>query len=315
MNAALASRLLLAALLLSLAWLAPVARAADLSGIVADGATLEKVADGFRFTEGPLYDREKNVVLFSDQPTSRLMRFDVKTGKVDVFRDAPITPNGNTFDFEGRLVTCEHRTRRISRTDKDGRIVTLAYEYDSKRLNSPNDLAFRSDGSLYFTDPPYGIRKEQEELGFYGVYRLDPAGNLTLLNKEFVRPNGLAFSPDEKVLYVNDTQQGIIRAFDVQPDGTLANGRLFATLKAEGKRGAPDGMKVDTKGNVYSTGPGGVWVIAPDGTVLGVIETPEVAANCGFGDRDGKTLYITASTGLYRIRLKNAGPVPGKKRR
>jgi len=309
-----ATLLLRAAVALTALFLFPIASRADLSGIVADGAKVEKIADGFRFTEGPVYDRAKNVVLFSDQPTSRLLRYDCKSGKVDVFREAPITPNGNTFDTQGRLITCEHRTRRISRTDPDGRVVTLAYEFDSRRLNSPNDLAFRADGSLYFTDPPYGVRKEQEELGYYGVYRLDTGGGLTLLSKEMVRPNGLAFSPDERVLYVNDSQEQIIRAYDVRPDGSLVNGRLFATVKAPGKRGGADGLKVDARGYVFSTGAGGVWVIAPSGEVQGVIEVPEVAANCAFGDRDGKTLYITASTGLYRVRLKNPGPIPGKRR-
>jgi len=285
-----------------------------LSEVLADGAAVEKVAGGYKFTEGPVYDREKNVLLFSDQPNSTINRYDPKTGKADVFRALPVIPNGNTFDREGRLITCEHKTRRVSRTDKDGRIVTLAYEFEGKRLNSPNDLALHSSGALYFTDPPWGIKPEQAELGYNALWRLAPDGSLAKLSDDFGRPNGIAFSPGEKVLYVNDDQRLNIRAFDVQPDGTLTNGRVFAAdIKMEGKGGVPDGMKVDGKGNVFCTGPGGVWVYRPDGTRVGVIEVPETPANCAFGDRDGKTLYITARTGLYRVRLRHPGPIPGRR--
>jgi gluconolactonase len=169
----------------------------------------------------------------------------------------------------------------------------------------------KSEGSIYFTDPPYGIKPEQEELGFYGVYRLTSDGKLTLLVKDFVRPNGIAFSPDEKKLYVNDSEKGHIRVFDVKSDGTLENGQLFAELKDPSKQGVPDGMKVDQQGNVYSTGAGGIWVFSPSGNLLGRIEVPEVAANIGWGDDDYKTLYITASNSLYRIRLKIPGVQPG----
>jgi gluconolactonase len=186
-----------------------------------------------------------------------------------VFRQPSGQANGNTRDREGRLITCEHKNRRVSRTEKDGRVVTLAERFEGKRLNSPNDVVVKSDGSIYFTDPPYGIGREQEELGFYGVYRLTADGTLTLLVRDFVRPNGLAFSPDESKLYVDDSQEGPHPVFDVRKDGTLANGRVFAELKAPGKRGVPDGMKVDTRGNVYCTGPEGVWVFDKSGTSRG----------------------------------------------
>lgn len=283
--------------------------------ILAPNAQLEKLGSGYGWAEGPVYDRKTNAVLFSDQGKSKIHRYDCKTGQITVFRDNGIVPNGNTFDAEGRLLGCEHNTRRIARTDADGRVVTLAYLYDFKRLNSPNDLVVKSDGTIYFTDPPYGLPRmsEGKEQPVNGVYRLARTGEVTLLTTDFTMPNGLAFSPDEKTLYVDDTERGVIRAYDVQPDGTLARGRELAKLRAEGKRGAPDGMKVDANGNIFCTGPGGIWVLAPTGTVLGVIETPETAANCAFGDKDGKTLYITANSGFYRIRLASPGPLTGKK--
>ncbi len=281
-----------------------------LARVLADGAAVEKCAGGFRFTEGPLYEKKTGIVYFSDQPTDTLHAYDTKTGKASVFRHPTGVPNGNTFDKDGRLVGCEHQTRRVSRTEKSGEIVTLAYEFEGKRLNSPNDIVIKSDGAIYFTDPPYGIKKEQEELGFYGVFRIARDGSLTALARDFVKPNGLAFSPDESKLYVDDTDEKHIRVFDVQGDGTLANGRVFATLPPNGKEGAPDGMKVDKTGRVFCTGPGGVWVFAPSGAHIGTIETPEAPANVAFGDKDGKTLYITARTSLYKVRLREAGPIP-----
>lgn len=309
----------LVAALVPCAALAPAAAQAPagsdgLRAVLAPGAKLEKIAGGFKFTEGALYERKTNSVLFSDQPTSTIHRYDVASGKVSVFRAEPITPNGNTFDAANRLITCEHRTRRVSRTDADGRVVTLAYLYDNKRLNSPNDVVVKSGGTIYFTDPPYGLPNMSvgKEQPVNGVYRILPSGEVTLLTADLAMPNGLAFSPDEKTLYVADTDRQNIRAYDVSPNGTLTNGREFASLRNPGKSGAPDGLKVNKAGIVFSTGAGGVWVIAPTGKVLGVIETPETAANCAFGGKDGKTLYITASTGLYRIGLADAGILPGK---
>lgn len=301
----------LCSLLLCLLALLPGSAAADNAGltdILPEDSRIEKLAGGLRFTEGPVWDA-RGFLIFSDIPADTLYKW-TPGGTLETFRTPSGNANGHTRDRDGRLISCEHGNRRVSRTEKDGSVVTLADRYDGKRLNSPNDVVVKSDGSLYFTDPPYGIKTEQEELGFYGVYRLTPDGKLTLLVKDFVRPNGLAFSPDEKRLYVDDSQEGHIRVFAVQDDGTLANGRVFAEMKAPGKRGVPDGMKVDVQGNVYCTGPEGVWVFAPDGTLRGKILPPEVPANVGWGDADNKTLYITAQTGLYRVRLKIAGTKP-----
>jgi gluconolactonase len=226
----------------------------SLQAILDDNAQVEKIAGDFQFTEGPLW-HPKGFLLFSDIPGNTIYQW-TPNKKPEIFRRPSGNANGNTLDREGRLLTAEHSNRRVSRTEKDGSIVTLASQYEGKRLNSPNDLVVKSDGSIYFTDPPYGIKSEQEELGFYGVYRLAPDGKLTLLVKDFVRPNGIAFSPDEKTLYVNDTEKGHIRVFDVKPDGTLENGRIFAELKDPSQKGVPDGMKVDEAGNVYSTGSG-----------------------------------------------------------
>jgi sugar lactone lactonase YvrE len=271
---------------------------------------VEKVAGDFQFTEGPVWHRS-NFLLFSDIPANTIYQW-TPNKNLTIFRRPSGNSNGNTLDREGHLISAEHGNRRVSRTEKDGTLVTLASHYEGKRLNSPNDLTVRSDGSIYFTDPPYGIKPEQEELGFYGVYRLSPDGKLTLLVKDIFRPNGIAFSPDEKKLYVNDSEKGFIRVFDVQPNGTLDHGRLFAELKDSNKPGVPDGMKVDTQGNVYSTGPGGVWIFSPSGSLLGKIDVPEVATNLAWGDSDYKTLYITASKSLYRIRLKTPGIPSGK---
>ncbi|MBD2125688.1 SMP-30/gluconolactonase/LRE family protein [Microcoleus sp. FACHB-1] len=276
-----------------------------LQAILDDNAQVKKVAGDFQFTEGPLW-HPKGFLLFSDIPANTLYQWTANE-KLEIFRRPSGNANGNTLDREGRLLTAEHGNRRVSRTEKDGTIVTLASQFEGKRLNSPNDLVVKSDGSIYFTDPPYGIKSEQEELGFYGVYRLSSDGKLTLLVKDFVRPNGIAFSPDEKKLYVNDSEKGHIRVFDVKSNGTLENGQLFAELKDPSKNGVPDGMKVDLEGNVYSTGPGGIWIFSPSGNLLGILEVPEVAANLTWGDEDYKTLYITASNSLYRIRLKIPG--------
>jgi gluconolactonase len=290
----------------------------SLQAILDDNTQVEKLADGFEFTEGPLW-HPQGFLLFSDIPANTIYQWTPKE-KPKIFRRPSGNANGNTLDREGRLLSAEHSNRRVSRTLEDGRVVTVASQYKGKRLNSPNDLVVKSDGSIYFTDPPYGIKSEQEELGFYGVYRIAPDGTLTLLVQDFVRPNGIAFSPDEKKLYVDDSEKGHIRVFDVKPDGTVENGRIFAELKDSNKSGVPDGMKVDQEGNVYSTGPGGVWVFSPSGNLLGKIAVPEVATNLAWGDslrdsfasRDYNMLYITAGNSVYRIRLKIPGVQPGK---
>jgi gluconolactonase len=210
---------------------------------------------------------------------------------------------------------CQHGDRRVARREKDGRFTTLADRYQGKRLNSPNDLVFKSNGDLYFTDPPYGLPKQaddpERELAFCGVYRRAGSGEITLLTKDLTRPNGLAFSPDEKTLYVavSDPEAPRWMAYDVTPDGTLGSGRVFfdaASLCKQGRKGLPDGLKVDRQGHLFATGPGGVLVLSPDGRHLGTLATGEATANCAFGD-DGRTLYITADMHLCRVRLATRG--------
>ena len=273
--------------------------------IMPDGGELEKLVGGFRFIEGPVW-MPTGTLVFSDIPADTMYEWKEGAAEATVFRTPSNNSNGNTLDREGRLLTCEHGSRKLTRTEKDGTIAVLAERFEGRRLNSPNDVVVHSGGAIYFTDPPYGVKKEQEEIGFNGVYRLAPDGALTALVTDFNRPNGLAFSPDEKWLYIDDTAEKHLRVFDVQADGSLANGRTFAEVKGE-KPGVPDGLRVDTRGSVYCTGSGGIQVFAPSGRRLGTIDVPEVAANCAWGDADRKTLYITASTGLYRIRLKVAG--------
>ena len=278
------------------------------TSVNADNSKLEKVTDGLKFTEGPVWN-PNGFLLFSDIPADTLYKW-TTNGKLSVFRRPAGNPNGNTLDGEGRLITAQHN-RKLTRTEKDGKITVLAERYGDKRLNSPNDLAVRSDGSIYFTDPPYGIKKEDEELGFYGIYRWQPKVNLTLLNKEMVRPNGIAFSPDEKRLYVSDSEKLHIKVFDVKADGTLTKGKVFAELPGPKDKGVPDGMKVDVEGNVYCSGSGGVWIFSPSGKLLDKIAVPDKVTNLAWGDKDYKTLYITAGRGVYRIRLNIAGIKPG----
>ena len=276
-----------------------------LEAIIAPDTEVEKIAGGFEFTEGPVWHSD-GYLIFSDIPANTIYKWQ-PNGKTEIFRQPSGKANGNALDTSGRLITAEHSNRRVSLRQKDGQIVTLVGYYRGKRLNSPNDLVVKSDGSIYFTDPPFGIKPEQEELGFYGVYRLAPDGTLTLLVDDFVRPNGIALSPDETKLYINDSQEGQIRVFDLKSDGTLENGKLFAELLPPSKAGAADGMVIDIKGNVYSTAPGGIWIFSPEGEKLGTIFTPEPPTNLAWGDRDYQTLYITAHSSLYHVRLKVHG--------
>ncbi|MBW4563658.1 MAG: SMP-30/gluconolactonase/LRE family protein [Mojavia pulchra JT2-VF2] len=275
--------------------------AAGLQSINISNTNLEKLVGRFKFTEGPVW-HPSGFLLFSDIPADTIYKW-TTDGKVVVFRYPAGNPNGNTFDRQGRLITAQHK-RRLVRTEKNGQISVLAERYQGKRLNSPNDVVVKSDGSIYFTDPPYGISKDKEELGFYGIYRLKPDRTLTLLNKEMVRPNGLAFSSDEKKLYISDSDKGHIRVFEVKSDGTLTNSKVFAQLTGPKDKGIPDGLKVDVKGNIYCSGSGGVWIFSPTGQFLGKITVPEVVTNLAWGDKDYKTLYITAGQSVYRTRLK-----------
>ncbi len=264
----------------------------------------ELLATGFEFTEGPVW-QDDGSLLFSDIPANRTYRWTAEDGAV-VWREPTGNANGLTLDREGRLLACEHSGRQVSRIEPDGQVTTVADRYRGKRLNSPNDVVVRSDGAIYFTDPPYGIKPEEREQPCNGVYIFTAAGELHLLAEDFERPNGLAFSPDESILYVDDSYHRHVRAFDVRADGMIVNSRVIADMDHP-QPGSPDGMKVDSEGNLYVTGATGVWVFEPDGTHLGVIVTPERPANCAWGDEDLRSLYIAARTSLYRVRVKVSG--------
>jgi gluconolactonase len=294
--------------------------------LVGEDATLELLAaDKFDWAEGPVWDRAGKRVLFSDIPKNMIWEWSQAAGLKEFLKPSGYTgaatftgrepgSNGLTFNKAGELVMCQHGDRRVAKW-VDGKFVTLADRYAGKRLNSPNDLAIRSNGDVYFTDPPYGLPKHTEdpgrELDFQGVYRLDGKGDVTLLTRELNRPNGLAFSPDEKTLYVanSEREKAILMAFPVRPDGSLGNGKVFFDVTAavsKQKPGVPDGLKVSADGTVWATGPGGVLVYSPQGKHLGTLATGVATANLGFGD-DGSTLYITADKNLVRVRTKVKG--------
>ncbi len=277
--------------------------------LIEEGETATLILDGFQFTEGAAWHPD-GFLIFSDIPANTIYRWSEGSPEAQVFRNPSGNTNGNAFDNNGRLISAEHGNRRVSITDSSGNITTLADSYDTKRLNSPNDLTIASDGRIYFTDPPYGISQGQEELGFYGVYLVDLDGNLNLLDDSFIRPNGIALSPDESKLYVNDSQEKFIRVYDVQADGSISNGRLFADLSSSPLSGTTDGMKVDSSGNVYTTGPGGVWVFSPEGEALHFIAVPENTTNLSFGGPDYSTLYVTASSSVYKIETNATGIRP-----
>lgn len=271
----------------------------------------EKLGTGFLFTEGPVWHPTGKFLLFSDMPGDHMRRWSAPDG-VTTFRKPCNKSNGLTYDRQGRLLTCEHATSQVTRTEPDGRIVPLATHYRGKQLNSPNDIVVKSDGGIYFTDPPYGRAefygvKRDQELDFQGVYRVGPdPQSPELLVDDFDRPNGLCFSLDERYLFINDTARKHIRIFEVAANGTLRNGRLWAETKGD-KPGAPDGMKIDSAGTLYCCGPGGIHVFDPDASLLEIIEVPEHTANFAWGDDDLRSLFITASTSLYRTRVR----VPG----
>jgi len=311
-----------------------------LDAIVPAGAKIEKLADDCTWTEGPLWIHS-GFLLFADIPHNRIMKWTPAgaltifmqpsgyTGK-EAFKGPESGSNGMTLDRRGRLTVAGHAARNVFRLEslaKGAKMTVLAERYQGKRLNSPNDVVYRSDGSLYFTDPPYGLPTQQDndpakELPFNGVFRIPGAtshrpgappddGKLQLVIKDLTRPNGIAFSPDQKHLYiaVSDPARKIWMRYDVKPDGGVTNGKVFYDATSDTEDGLPDGMKVDQKGNIYSAGPGGVWIISPEGKHLGTIKPGEKVANCNWGD-DDRTLYITASTSLYRIRLKIPGVRP-----
>ena len=280
-------------------------------GDVVGNAAMERLASGFSFIEGPVWHPYEKWLVFSDIPESRMHRRK-PSGDIELFREPSHKANGNTLDRQGRLVTCEHATSRVTRAEPNGSTTVLATHHGDKQLNSPNDIVVATGGSLYFTDPGYGRMEfygvpRPQELSFQGVYRIDGDGaRLTLVADDFVQPNGLCFSLDESRLFVNDTERGHIRVFGVEANGDLNGGAVWAVTEGA-EPGAPDGMKIDSRGNLYCTGPAGIHVFDASGDILGVIATPEECANFTFGDEDLKSLYIAASTSLYRLRVR----VPG----
>jgi gluconolactonase len=308
--------------------------------IVPSKAALEKVATGFTWTEGPIWI-QSGYLLFADIPSNSIRKWN-SGGGVSIFMQpsgykgsAPYGgpepgSNGMTLDRAGRLTVAGHAQQnvwRLERIDSKAPITILADTYQGKRLNSPNDLVYKSDGSLYFTDPPYGLRTQKDDdpakqLRVNGVYRIPRAAEqkpgaepsrsqLQLLIKDLPRPNGIVFSPDEKYLYVNNSEpKKIWMRYTVKADGTLTDGMLFCDATSDTRPGAPDGMKVDQKGNLYSAGPGGVWIFSPAGKHLGTIDFPEKVANMAWGETDYRTLYVTASSSIYRISLEVPGVYP-----
>ncbi len=278
--------------------------------IVSPEAVLETVVDGFKFIEGAIWHPGRKEIVFSDIIGNTMYRWK-KTDGLSIFRKPSNMANGNVYDRQGRMLTCEHATSQVTRTEPDGEITILAAHYDGKELNSPNDIVTKRDGSIFFTDPAsgrsekFGVLREQE-LDFQGVYRLDDQNALTLLVDDFSKPNGLCFSLNEQHLFINDTDHDHIRIFDVNRHGTLSNGKIWAELSKEGI-GVADGMKIDQAGNLYCCGPGGVHIFNQGGAYLGIIKVPEQAANFNWGDDDLYGLYICASTTLYRLRMNIPG--------
>ena len=285
--------------------------------LVDRGAKVEQLATGFTFTEGPVWNKQGRFLLFSDMPGDTRRRWDEQSGITEIAKPSN-KGNGMTYDANGKLLVCEHSTSSVVQMDPDGTgsgREVIASHYQGKELNAPNDVVVKDDGAIYFSDPTYGrmpvfgVEREQE-LDFQGVYRIPPGGGEPeLLIDDFEQPNGLCFSPDESLLYINDTPRAHIRVFDVQQDGTIANGRMFFDNIGSGviEEGIPDGMKCDERGNIYVTGPAGVWVISPEGEHLGVIEVPENVGNVNWGGDDWTELYMPSTTSLYRIGMKVAG--------
>jgi len=290
----------------------------QLETIISTSEPILELADGFGGAqgpaEGPLWWVEGGYLLFSDIHNNRRMKYAPGEG-VTLFQEPTNRANGLTRDLQGRIIACEHDSRRVTRQEPDGSMTVVANSFQGRRLNRPNDVVVKSDGCIYFTDPwTSPLAAEQWDLTFSGVYRVTPdLGTLTLLVDDFILPNGLAFSPDESVLYINDSRRGHIRAFEVQPNGTLAKAsdRVFVDLTGT-EPGVPDGMKVDVEGNVYCGGSGGLWIMDPNGTKLGrIVHGAPATTNLGFGGADWKTLYFTSRNHLGSVNVKIPGiPVP-----
>ena len=281
--------------------------------IVPEEATVDRIPAGTLFGEGPIWFAEHGYLLWTDIVGDKIMKWQPGEG-VSVFLQPATHPNGMTRDRQGRLIVCSYGDRIVWRMEPDGGMVTLASHYEGKRINTPNDIVVKSDGAIYWTDATGGLTNPgmggadlQQYLDFKAVFRLSPDGKtVSPVILDCTGPNGIAFSPDESILYVNDTRQRYIRAFDVQPDGSVANGRVFYQ-ESGNEPGNPDGMKCDVEGNVYCTGPGGVHVVTPQGKLLGVMRPPEHVSNFAWGDADWRTLYMTGRTSLYRVRLNIPG--------
>jgi len=304
----------------------------DLDAIIPAGLSAECLAGGFGFTEGPVWVQQgsEGFLLFGDIPGNAIFKWHPTEGTSEFLRpsgyygtNAPsgahIGSNGLTLDREGLLIICEHGNRRLTRLEKNRSLTLLADRYEGKRLNSPNDVVCKSNGALYFTDPPYGLLRRDldpdKELPFNGIYRF-LAGELQLLFDQMNRPNGLAFSPDERRLYVanSDPEKKIWMCFDVTAEGMLSCPQVFHDATRASGEGVPDGLKVDRSGNLFCTGPGGIWIFSPSGCHLGTVEFPEIPANCGWGDDDGKTLYVTARRSIYRLRFNTVAIRPAVSR-
>ena len=284
----------------------------DLADIL-ESTEVTTLATGFVFTEGPLW-HPAGYLFFVDLRHDPPLTYKIVPGdKPEVVREGSGGTNGQTFDSQGRVVMCEGDARRVTRMEPDGSITPLVERWEGKRLNRPNDVVGRSDGSLYFTDPQGRIEPQDREIGFPGIFRIAPDGSASPVITDFEYPNGLVFSPDESLLYVANTREGkYIMAYDVHADGSVSNGRRFADMSSEETDGVPDGMKVDVEGRVYCTGPGGCWVFDSSGKHLGIIRLPEIPANCAWGGPDNKTMFFTARTGLYSMRMTTSGTkVPG----
>ena len=273
------------------ALLIPCAAAQDFANL-----KIDKLAAGLQFTEGPAWSKE-GFLLFSDCVTNKIHKYVPGTGLSD-YAEIPGGPNGNTYDAQGRLYTCEFRTRRVTRTTKKGAVEVLASKFEGKRLNAPNDIVVRRDGHIYFTDPAFGDQQDHRELDFFGVYHITPKGDLEAVAKWKTRPNGIAFSPNGKVLYVADSDARVVRAFDVDKGGAASNERVAI----ENIEGVPDGIRTDEKGNIYVAAKF-VYVYSEDAKLLGHIELGETPSNVAFGDADLESLFITARTFVYRVRL------------
>jgi gluconolactonase len=280
--------------------------------IVPRSSEMEVIAGDLQFGEGPVWNKRTGEFFWVDIIGDTIWKWKRGVGRTVVMRPS-YKADGMTFDQQGRLVVAGWSWRRVWRMEKDGSIQTLCSQFDGQKLNSPNDIVVKSDGSIYFTDPSgglYNVEMQGEDvqryLDYHAVFRIAPDGKTTIAVKDFTYPNGLAFSSDEKLLYINDTRENLIKVYDVNPDGTVGNGRLFAKLVGP-EAGVADGMKIDVEGNVYCTGPAGIQVFAPDGKLLGRIKIPGHATNLGFGDDDWRALYVTTYTSVFRIPLGVAG--------